>query len=266
MNAEKDGKVVNGVKGKSTLSSQIDIVEAVPVDYMLEGVSRRLLSTCIDSKNHTCRFYLGTVTKEIDEKLQQIKPPPEFCRSPRSVSSMKQWKASEFRAWLLYYSIPVLTDILPADYIYHLSLLVSALHILLDDAILLTDIDKAHALLEHFYQLAPGLYNPGICTANMHYLSRCVRNWGPLWGYSCFGFESMNGHLRKSCHGTRLVLPQLIHNVRMQQLLPIQGEKNVNTSSPDIAAFVRNLADISEKSTKLEVKSRITHRKPLLIS
>ena len=37
------------------------------------------------------------------------------------------------------------------------------------------------------------------CTMNIHLLRHivdCVRNWGPLWGYSCFSFESMNGHLK----------------------------------------------------------------------
>lgn len=44
-----------------------------------------------------------------------------------------------------------------------------------------------------------------------------VRRCGPLWSVSCFGFESMNGHLKKHCHGTRNVLPQLIQNVRFHQ-------------------------------------------------
>lgn len=41
---------------------------------------------------------------------------------------------------------------------------------------------------------------------NVHLLRHipgCVRNWGPLWAYSCFAFESMNGHLKKFFHGTK---------------------------------------------------------------
>lgn len=131
---------------------------------------------------------------------------------------MKQWKASEFCAWLLFYSLPVLSGLLPPDYIYHLSLLVSAMHILLADAIQIADIQKAQEQLELFYRLVPQLDLFEICTANMHcviHLSQFVRNWGPMWCYSCFGFESMMaGHLRKYCHGTRNVLAQMIHNVR----------------------------------------------------
>ncbi len=55
----------------------------------------------------------------------------------------KQWKASEYRAWLLYYCLPVLSNLLPSDYIYHLSLLVSAMHILLGDIISIADVKIA---------------------------------------------------------------------------------------------------------------------------
>lgn len=194
--ATESDNPVYWVKGESVLSPYIELIHAVPVDYMhavLEGVSQRQLSTCLDSKNHTCRFYLGGVSKEIDRRLYPIKPPQEFRRTPRSVKAMKQWKASEFCAWV-FYSLPVLSGLLPPDYIYHLSLLVSAMHILLADAIQIADIEKAQEQLELFYRLVPQLDLFEICTANMHcviHLSQFVRHWGPMWCYSCFGFESM---------------------------------------------------------------------------
>ena len=50
------------------------------------------------------------------------------------------------------------------------------------------------------------------CTMNVHLLKHipdCVRNWGPLTGYSCFPFESFNGHLKKHFHGTRAMNVQV---------------------------------------------------------
>ena len=44
------------------------------------------------------------------------------------------------------------------------------------------------------------------CTMNVHMLKHipaCVVNWGPLWAYSCFHFESVNGHLKAHYHGTQ---------------------------------------------------------------
>ena len=43
-------------------------------------------------------------------------------------------------------------------------------------------------------------------TMNVHLLSHvtnCVRNWGPLWCYSCFQFESMNKEVKKLFRGTQ---------------------------------------------------------------
>lgn len=84
-NAEKKGKPVNGVKGKSILSDRLNLPEDVVIDYMhavLEGVSKSL-SALFDSKCHKYRFYLGKQTKQVNERLLKIKPPEELRRSPR---------------------------------------------------------------------------------------------------------------------------------------------------------------------------------------
>ena len=36
----------------------------------------------------------------------------------------------------------------------------------------------------------------------LRHLTYYVRSWGPLWAFSCFGFESINGDLKKFFHGT----------------------------------------------------------------
>ena len=51
---------------------------------------------------------------------------------------------------------------------------------------------------------------------NVHLLSHIadtVRNWGPLWAYSCFIYETMNGHLKKMFHGTKDMTKQVYHYV-----------------------------------------------------
>ena len=47
---------------------------------------------------------------------------------------------------------------------------------------------------------------------NIHQLRHLVyhvRNWGPLWSFSCFGFESLNGDLIVLFHGTRDISEQV---------------------------------------------------------
>ena len=79
--------------------------------------------------------------------------------------------------------MPVLKDLLPPDYVHHLSLLVSALHILLGDVVPVADVNIAHEQLNLFYDLISELYGEEICTANMHTLIHLSQ--GVLAGDHC---------------------------------------------------------------------------------
>ena len=48
----------------------------------------------------------------------------------------------------------------------------------------------------------------------------CVKNIGPLWAGSCFGFEDFNGDLRTLFHGTNKVELQIAFSVCVQQKIP----------------------------------------------
>ena len=107
------------------------------------------------------------------------------------------YKASEYKAWILFYALPVLSLFLPLQFSRHLSLLVCALHILLSDRVVVKELD---IMLSNFYQRAGDLYNQSIYTINMHSLEHIVaffKLWGPLWSYSMFGFENLNGYIGK---------------------------------------------------------------------
>ena len=43
----------------------------------------------------------------------------------------------------------------------------------------------------------------------LRHLTFHVLNWGPLWVYSCFSFESLNGEVKKYFHGTRNMSDQV---------------------------------------------------------
>ena len=75
-------------------------------------------------------------------------------------------------------------------------------------------------MLKAFHEIIPQLYPETLCTANFHMLAHlwdCVQDWGPLWCYSTFGFENLNGCLRKYAHGTGNILPQLVESFVMHQ-------------------------------------------------
>ena len=151
---------------------------------VLEGVTKRMLNFCLNGKYRLHRFYLSTVIKDIGKMLLRIRPPHEFRRTPRPIeTTLSRWKASEFRAWLLFYSIPILFEFLHRDYLHHLNLFVKSVHILLGSRISSDDLSAAKEMLTVFYQTMCDLYPPEIWTLVVHsviHLVQCVENFSPL--------------------------------------------------------------------------------------
>ena len=226
--AVSHGCAVEGIKGYSVLHHVINIPFGVPVDYMhcvLEGVVKSLLTLWFDSKHHSHAFSLRPWIKEIDKMLTRIKPPHDFRRSPRSIDTFKYWKASELRAFILFYALPILQSFLQPHYVYHLALLVSSMHILLGTSCEESHLKSAQERLEEFYSLIPELYTSSLCTMNVHsliHLAPFVRLWGPLWTHSAFGYESMNGSLLAQVHGTRDILEHVVFRITLKQKISLQ--------------------------------------------
>lgn len=85
----------------------------------------------------------GTATlSKLNERLLSIHPPHIFIRLPRRLEDRSDWKASEWRHWLLFYRLPCTVGLLPAPYRKHLRKLSEACAILLS-----TNLD--HSLLSY---------------------------------------------------------------------------------------------------------------------
>ena len=105
-----------------------------------------------------------------------IKVPNVIKRPPKSLTMFSKWKcmmistdsslnvfmifysAIEYFSWLLYYSVPVLHDILDPKYFEHYCLLVSSLHILLSEVITENMLRLAQTCLQTFYEQYSGYY------------------------------------------------------------------------------------------------------------
>lgn len=85
----------------------------------------------------------GKHLKLINKRLLSIRPPHCVTRLPRRVDERLQWKASEWKHWLLYYALPCLEGLLPQDNWRHLAKLSEAVHILLHEEVSTRDIDHA---------------------------------------------------------------------------------------------------------------------------
>lgn len=211
------------------LLKRFNIVDGFVMDYMhtaLLGVVRAFTNMWLDSKYHSCDFYLGRVTTDINELFLKVKVPYECNRVSRDLNAIPKWKANEWKTWLML-SVPILKGFLPKQYLKHWSKFVFGLSTLLGDRIPVEDISKAEKMLQEFCMEAAVLYGEHVCTHNMHLLLHagdCVRKWGPLWAYSLFQFENANGVLTRLFKGTTQVCIQIIKNIVVIQQVRSVGE------------------------------------------
>ncbi|KYN07563.1 hypothetical protein ALC62_01469 [Cyphomyrmex costatus] len=181
------------------------LVSCVPLDYMhlvCLGVMRKLISLWL--KHVFPRRIARTFNKRVSELLQNIRStvPSEFNRRPRSLNDYKQWKATEFRTFLLYLGPVVLKDILDKCMYNNFLTLHVAISILLNKAFCkeIDYLDYAEELLKHFVKTFTKLYGKAYVSHNIHnllHLVADVRKFGILENFSCFRFENYMGTIKK---------------------------------------------------------------------
>ena len=192
-----------------------NIIRCFPPEYIhsvLLGVVKLFLSYWIVPKNHEEASYFGTKTRLIDERLLEFLPPREISRTPQSVTNLSQWKASEYRNFLLYYSMPTLKNILPDIYYKHWSLLVYAITIFNGDKINMQEYEKAKRAINKFVQDIEPLYGKELMKFNVHlllHIPKSVEDFGALWAWSAFIYETNNYVLRNMLHSSQTILQQI---------------------------------------------------------
>lgn len=257
-------KPIYGVKGPSWLSviPNYNVIQGNVIDYMhcvLLGVTKMLLKLWFDSAHAGELWYCGTKVQEADSKLLQIRPPNMITRIPRSIQQHRSyWKATEYRSWLLYYSLPVMMNILPENYIAHHMLLVETVATLLQGSISQMMLRKTERLIKHYCFKFPFYYSERYMTANLHHLlhlPEVVSNFGPLFVYSCFPYENQNGKLLKFVKGTQHVDLQIIEAITLSQKLPQIAEEVLSLEKDNEAQVLYHQMTatslIPENSTKV---------------
>lgn len=253
---------VKGVKGPTELMrlQKFQVINGFVPEYQHSfclGVTRQLATLWLDSNNHNEEWYIGTKADIIDQKLLAIKPPVEITRTPRSIQDRKYWKASEWRSFLLFYSLLILNGVLKKKYWNHLSLLVFALHILLQQQFKRCEVSVAEIALKKFVIQFEVLYGIKNVSFNVHlltHLADSVKNWGPLWATSTFSFESFNGTLLKFFNGTTHVPVQIVKTFLKWKSLRKRVEKclvNTDDTLKDLFSQLQNSNSMSCKAKNL---------------
>ncbi|KAJ8313372.1 hypothetical protein KUTeg_009076 [Tegillarca granosa] len=169
-----------------------------------------------------------------------MKPTDHISRLPRKLeNNLSHLKASELQVWLLFYTLPCLQDFMSDCYLNHLALFIEGIYVLLQDTITEQQLQHAKNVLNSFYQDFGILYGSNNYTLNMHnvcqHLVDYVRNLGPLWAWSCFPFEDMNGILLDSVHGTGDACLQVLWAMQAQKRLAIDTSLILDA---DLRAYV----------------------------
>ena len=185
------------------------------------GVIKYLMMIWINGKKTDSWFISKNQMDILVIRMQQIKPPHEISRSQFNLKKIGQWKASQFRAFALYF-YPVLDGILPQPYYLHFCSLSYTLHLLLQESAKKTAVRKTLPLCESFVRDVEILYGRKYVTYNFHllpHLTPTALDWGLLWANATFIPEGFNGTLNSFVKGTQSVIEQMAHFYMMQTRL-----------------------------------------------
>lgn len=221
--ALESGGSVCGVKGPSILGSLVpEYIESTAVDSMhcaFEGIVSFMMTLWFDVKYKDEPFSLYKQRNLINQRLCNIKPPSYVQRRPRSIlEHLPYWKASEFKNWLLYYSLFILKDLMALEYFEHFKLLVMSLILLSRNSISPDMLAAASTMLNEFSNRFETLYDGEHMRPNLHQLQHLpdtVKKFGPLWITTCFPMEDLNGKMKylvKSSNGAEL---QILSKITM---------------------------------------------------
>lgn len=224
-----------GVKGIKDISPLValehfDLIQSIGIDYMhgtLRGAFLKEVGIWLDTKSCKKAFYISKKSRDvINKRIMQIKGPSGMPK-PRQIDHFSNFKAHEFRDFLLFYMPVILDGIVPKTYLEHLKLLSESIYILLKSEISENELNLCEKKLNQYVRDFQNLYTNVNVTMNVHMLRHVIKNvkdLGPLWAYSTFGFESNNGQLKRYVKGTSKVILQVVQKYVLNQSLASKSE------------------------------------------
>ena len=175
-----------------SLCPLFNIINGTCIDYMhciLLAIVKMLMGLWIDFPSKEQPWSIRASIGLNNEKFIKIQPPSIISRLPRNLEDYNEWKASEYRSFLLFYSLPLLSGSLPKVYYDHFKNLVTGIFLLLKSLISQMELEMTRLCFKHFCIGMENLYGERYATFNVHCLLHVcdkVKDLGPLWTQSCF--------------------------------------------------------------------------------
>lgn len=217
--AKATRKPSHGVCGPTPLADLpgFDFIKAFVPEYMhacCQGVFKLMIKLWTFQKYSKEPWSVRETLEVLNSRLLNTKPPYEITRVMIALDDLSNWKASMFRAFVLFY-VDVLEDVLPKEFFDHFVNLSYGMFVLLQEKVSVSDVEKIKVLFRHFVIDFEKLYGATHVGINVHFLihlSQSVLDWGCLWTTSTFIPEWFNGVLMSLSNGTQAIADQMATN------------------------------------------------------
>ncbi len=201
----------------------ITMVSSFVLDYMhlvCLGHVRRIVH--LWTKGPLSSRLSASTINMISDHLESIRAnlPQNFSRKPRSLREYRNWKATEYRQFLLYTGPVVLKGRLPTRLYKNFMLLSVAMRILLSPALCSEHCEYADKLLKCYVTNFGQIYGSEQLVYNTHsliHLADDARNFGALDNVSCFPFENHLGTMKRLVRRPQGAVQQLVRRLSEKQ-------------------------------------------------
>lgn len=228
---------------------KIDIIKSFCPEYLhcvLSGVGKQISRLIVK------KFLKNPARKDIDNYLKLLKPPSKVQNLTRPWTENGKWKAKDWENWILYYSLPVFEMVnISLEIIKYWSLFVESIYILTSSQIHIDDINSADSKLQQFVIETEKTFHIGTMTYNIHqmlHLTEYVMNYGPLFLYSAFPFESENGRLLRAVNCAQGVPNQIVRYLNLNRAVRILKE----TVYPNAYEHVKDFYDKYDNNKRFQ--------------
>ncbi|KAB0790174.1 hypothetical protein PPYR_15499, partial [Photinus pyralis] len=224
---------------------RLGMVSQVPLDYMhlvCLGVTKRLLQFWVKGRANIRLKEVDLISESfVNMKKSITVTPPRTHTQTREVDN---WKATEFRQFLLYSGPILLLNRLPNIYYEHFVSLSVALRILIDSELCFKLNKYAESLLVWFVKFYGDLYGEEFLSYNVHnliHLAADVKELGSLDKFSAFKFENFMQEIKHKLQNSGNYLQQFVNRLREEMCLSVTYE---NSKKYPIIFYCKNNVQI----------------------
>ena len=253
------GQPQYGIKGTCFLQNFIHfkLIKSNIFDYMHSvclGIFKSLFNFLFILP-HSQNSYRSHIPS-FDGVISSLRFPSNIVKSPPLIRKNNVWKAKDYRNFFLF-CFPLLFDDLRSNFILGIFSLREGLLLLFSDEIIEEIASRAKNLFSKFIISFKSNIGKQFLTPNFHdiyHLPEMAKRSGPIYSFSGFNFEHINGLFSNLCHGNKRFDLQIAKKI--ESMIPRHFfEDSVNES--EYCSFINNLFTSAKWKSSLIINSHL---------